>query len=263
MPPQYVPVPPYPAAAPPSYPQRWPEATSAPASPRQRWPEAAPAPPPLPPHPPGEPVFVRPESLEDIPRYVRDDEEAEGEAGAEESAGRGGSEGEIVVQETSEDFLEKGVEEEPTVGLRQRLRDFLRRIRERLEQKPVAELEEEPLPVPEPGRQAGLLGYLEELAEYLPEQEKSGFLRSDARLKIEYIKAKLQGKVGVKRRIETGYTPPSPPAPERSSRQGELSMEEIADTFAFIGTLAAHHPDKNLGTMLQSKVKGIVQRIKS
>jgi hypothetical protein len=182
-------------------------------------------------------------------------------------------------------------EEESAGGLRRRLRDFLRRIRKRLEDRPetgeppeadgevpgteAAESREPPAgePVPPEGplselppgptstpeSEWSLLRYLEELAEHLPEQDRAAFLHSDARLKIEYIKMKLQGKAGIRRQIEAQF---APPAPGTSSRPEELSLYKIAETFAFIGNLAAYHPDKTVGTMLQSKVKGILQKMK-
>jgi hypothetical protein len=121
----------------------------------------------------------------------------------------------------------------------------------------------EQVPPPETDRQASLLRYLDELAEFLPESDRRGFLRSDARLKIEYIKAKLQGKVGILQQIESQYAPPPALSPSGTfARSDELSMDKIAETFAYIGSLAAHHPDRNVGTMLQSKVNGILQRIR-
>jgi hypothetical protein len=179
--------------------------------------------------------------------------------------------------------------------LRQRLRDFLKRIRERLEQrrtKPepgagrtanAGSVHHEaakhprksktgrgkngPTAAPGPSREsASLVNYLEELTEYLPENRKSSFIRSDARLKIEYIKSKLQGRSGIKDQIERKFAPPAPGAangkPEDSGSDTPLDAGKIAETFDFMKDLASYHPDKTLGTMLQSKLNAVLHKIR-
>jgi hypothetical protein len=179
--------------------------------------------------------------------------------------------------------------------LRQRLRDFLKRIRDRLEQRRSK-------PAPGGGRTAGaassrggtvkipkksktgksrsstrsapgpsqgsasLVNYLEELTEYLPEKRKSSFLHSDARLKIEYIKSKLQGRSGIKDQIETKFAPPARGAangkPDDAVSDTSLDVGKIAETFDFMKNLASYHPDKTLGTMLQSKLNAVLHKIR-
>jgi len=157
--------------------------------------------------------------------------------------------------------------------LRQRLKDFLGRVRRRLDERSEQETPDDAqgkLPAGEqtpagekaaaPPSEAkarppdGLFSYLEELAHYLPEQEKASFLHSDARLKIEYIKSKLQGNEGIKKRIETSYRPPAQGSP--------LDPARIADAFTFMRGLASYHPDKNLGTMLQSRLNGVLRKLR-
>jgi len=98
------------------------------------------------------------------------------------------------------------------------------------------------------------MNYLEELTDYLPERRKSSFLHSDARLKIEYIKSRLQGRSGIKNQIESKFTP--------QVQSSSLDVGKIAETFDFMKNLASHHPDKTLGTMLQSKLNGILHKIR-
>jgi hypothetical protein len=106
----------------------------------------------------------------------------------------------------------------------------------------------------------GPLNFLEELAEYLPkrspERRKNAFLRSDGRLKLEYLKARLEGRPGLKARIESKL------APAGVRDEGPVSLQKIADAFTFMQELAAFHPDRTLGTMLQSKLNGIIRQIK-
>ena len=173
--------------------------------------------------------------------------------------------------------------------LRQRLRDFLKRIRERLEQRrskkeegsaqnaPGARVagakkggtkkQDGAAPLVEPPQaSASLVNYLEELTEYLPEKRKSSFLHSDARLKIEYIKSKLQGRSGIKNQIEIRYTPRAEGAAkgkvDSTAGGSPLDAGKIAETFDFMKSLAAYHPDKTLATMLQSKLNAVLHKIR-
>ena len=117
-----------------------------------------------------------------------------------------------------------------------------------------------------PQSPASLVNYLEELTEYLPEKRKSSFLHSDARLKIEYIKSKLQGRSGIKNQIESRYVPRVEGAAkgkiDSTAEGSSLDAAKIAETFDFMKNLASHHPDKTLGTMLQSKLNAVLQKIR-
>ena len=122
-------------------------------------------------------------------------------------------------------------------------------------------------PSPGPAKQAGgLVNYLEELTEYLPDKRKSSFRHSDARLKIEYIKSRLQGRSGIKSHIESSFAPKTDRSAGRSAEESisstSMDVGEIAETFDFMKNLASYHPDKTLGTMLQSKLNGILQKIR-
>ena len=116
------------------------------------------------------------------------------------------------------------------------------------------------------GRSASLVNYLEELTEYLPEKRKSSFRQSDARLKIEYIKSKLQGGSGIKKRIESGFAPPLEGTvkgeADSTASGSSLDMGKIAETFDFMKNLASYHPDKTLATMLQSKLNAVLHKIR-
>ena len=193
---------------------------------------------------------------------------------------------EIRREVSPEKIAQQGPGKERRKHLRQRLKDFLKRVRERLEQrrsklKSIAAEEPKPpahkastkeskrpkakkqaagvLPGSPPPEQSGsqaqrLMNYLEELTEYLPERRQSSFLHSDARLKIEYIKSRLQGRSGIKNQIESKFRPQVP--------SSSLDVGKIAETFDFMKDLASYHPDKTLGTMLQSKLNGILHKIR-
>jgi hypothetical protein len=246
------------------------------------------------------------EAGEGIPRFARDFVEEEepvqptvlAEA-LEAAQGIPDAEQSVAGAEAPPEVL-PGVGEEPVEekkDLRQRLRDFLKRIRERLEQRRTRpkEGEVQPAGAPPPGTPSprskaptkssakkdkrstasasgpsegstSLVNYLEELTEYLPEKRKSSFLHSDARLKIEYIKSKLQGRSGIKNQIESKFAPPARGAVkstvDSAGSDSALDTGKIAETFDFMMNLASYHPDKTLGTMLQSKLNSVLHKIR-
>jgi hypothetical protein len=159
---------------------------------------------------------------------------------------------------------------------RQALKDYLAEVRNKL-QAPGAKagIPAGPRPGRKPGAEAGAqtaadqpqagvptaegpLALLEELGEYLPkrqpERRKNVFMRSDARLKLDYLKSRLEGHKGIKQKIEDNYAP-------RGSADS-VTLQKVADAFIFIKELAGHYPDPSVGTMMQSKVDSILRRIK-
>jgi hypothetical protein len=282
-----------------------------PMPPQQQAPQGAPPPsfprfepPPIPVEAPPEileqPVVPPPpETTEGIPRFARDVVEEEEQIEPLVLEGMGGLEDGGLPPSAEPGLRKEGEQTSDAVeekkDLRQRLRDFLKRIRERLDQRKTAEEESgTPAPVaaaipptkkvgkgkikkdsrdssaaPPAGstnKAGGLVNYLEELTEYLPDQRKSSFRHSDARLKIEYIKSRLKGRSGIKNQIESRFTPPMDESvggsTEESTSSSSMDLGKIAETFDFMKNLAAYHPDKTLGTMLQSKLSGILHKIR-
>ena len=225
-----------------------------------------------------------------IPRFARDEELPEeqqgGEAGwaqgfagleplpeeAAETPAEGTPEGAGKTEGKPEDAGRKG-------GLRQQLKDYLARMRQKLEEPRKKAEDAGKVPGTPPSGDAapeapeaqaasggapglptaeGPLALLEELGEYLPkripERRKNVFMRSDARLKLEYLKSRLDGRQGIKQKIEASYTPEASSDP--------LTLQKVADAFTFIKELAGHYPDPSVGTMMQSKVDSILRRIK-
>jgi hypothetical protein len=165
------------------------------------------------------------------------------------------------------------------------LKDYLAKVREKLEKppgvaaaKPVAPAEKPVPPAAKPAAQGapagktgeplpaappieGPLALLEELGEYLPKREperrkSSAFMRSDARMKLDYLKSRLEGHKGIMQKIKESY------APAAAADEGSVSLQKVADAFIFIKELAGHYPDPSVGTMMQSKVDSILRRIK-
>jgi hypothetical protein len=283
--PQYIPTPmppPMQEQAPPAFPRYQPPPPAYPSVSPPTFLEEPIAPPPL-------------EPEVGIPRFARDFAEGEEQAGplAFEQAVETAKPTETPARAKPDGH--PALEAEPVEekkDLRQRLRDFLKRIRERLEQRRSKPEEVAARPIGAPPAQAerpkkprakkyrggpasaagpsegsaSLVNYLEELTEYLPDKRKSSFLHSDARLKIEYIKSKLQGRSGIKNQIESRYAPRVEGAAKgkADSTMGgsSLDMGKIAETFDFMKNLASYHPDKTLATMLQSKLNAVLNKIR-
>jgi hypothetical protein len=160
-------------------------------------------------------------------------------------------------------------------GARQQLKDYLAKVREKLETPPEAEQPpaerppaEQPSAERPPAEQPpaagvppaeGPLALLEELGEYLPKRQperrkKNVFMRSDARLKLDYLKSRLEGHKGLMQKIEQDYSP--------GGSTGSVSLQKVADALIFMKEMAGHYPDPSVGTMMQSKVDSILRRIK-
>jgi len=223
-----------------------------------------------------------------IPRFVREEElPEEPEPGAPEESWEEGFAG--LEPLAAQPGMDAGAEADSPAGAkpgddRQALKDYLAEVRNKL-QAPGAKagIPAGPRPGMEPGAEAGAkagaeagaqtaadqplagvptaegpLALLEELGEYLPkrqpERRKNVFMRSDARLKLDYLKSRLEGHKGIKQKIEDNYAP-------RGSADS-VTLQKVADAFIFIKELAGHYPDPSVGTMMQSKVDSILRRIK-
>jgi hypothetical protein len=126
-------------------------------------------------------------------------------------------------------------------------------------ERPVAEKPATEQPAAEQPSAEGPLALLEELGEYLPKRQperrkKNVFMRSDARMKLDYLKSRLEGHKGIMQKIQESYGP-GPSA-------GAVTLQKVADAFIFIKDLAGYYPDRSVGTMMQSKVDSILRRIK-
>ena len=101
---------------------------------------------------------------------------------------------------------------------------------------------------------AELFEYLERLTQFLPEQQKTNYLQSDARLKIQYLKARLQGREGIRNKIEKKFHP--------EAARPVLSAQKIRSVFSNIRDLTSFHPDISLGDRIRQKIEKIIQKIR-
>jgi hypothetical protein len=229
---------------------------------------------------------------EGIPRFVEDGEEIslspeEGDTLSVALKPWSEDEGQRKILEEPEADLQEYDEqeqqeedEERQRDIRQELKEYLDGVRRKLEEREAAEKEpasEEELEElgdahaeqRESGDTAlaenvqslppsGLVEYLEELTAYLPEDEKASFQHSDARLKMEYLKSKLEGRAGITKQIETVYPPEREPTLENEG----LTTAKLAETFSYMKSLTSFYPDQSIGDMMQSKIDGILYKMR-
>lgn len=104
-------------------------------------------------------------------------------------------------------------------------------------------------------REAKLFAYLLEMTRHLPPERRESFSQSDLRLRLERLRAVLEGRTGLKRRLErrAGFLLSKPRA--------ELNPAALERTFSYLERLIAYHPDTQIGLALKSKLSHIVERI--
>jgi hypothetical protein len=104
------------------------------------------------------------------------------------------------------------------------------------------------------------MNYLKNLAGALPETKRENFLKSDARLSMEYVINTLKGKKGLLKEIKEkvpearSYRPSAPEAPDN---------QKVAGTLSYLGNLTSALPDKDLFSVLKQRVQRIMSRIKA
>ncbi|MDR2767014.1 MAG: tetratricopeptide repeat protein [Treponema sp.] len=114
----------------------------------------------------------------------------------------------------------------------------------------------------------GLMNYLKGLAGGLPDKQRENFMKSDARLSMEYVINNLSGKQGLLKELKQkaperrrGDGSSSPPA-GKDRRNPHPDREKVAGTLSYLGDLSSAIPDKNLFAALKQKVQSIMARIK-
>lgn len=117
----------------------------------------------------------------------------------------------------------------------------------------------------------GLMNYLKDLAGGLPDLKRENFMKSDARLSMEYVINTLEGKKGllkeIKEKIPEAKAPTlRPNATKPGGRAGGTSgvnNQKVAGTLSYLENLSSDIPDKNLFAALKQKVHSIMSRIKA
>jgi tetratricopeptide (TPR) repeat protein len=135
-----------------------------------------------------------------------------------------------------------------------------RHVREQVEEIEELEPADEPELEPEkPGvsaKPAHLLAYLEDLTRYLPEKERDSFESSDMPLRMESLRAKLEGRKGLIRRFsESGRDEPVQAADE------PLQRNKVKESFSFFDQLASFLPDNEVKISLKQRLGRILKHM--
>jgi len=107
----------------------------------------------------------------------------------------------------------------------------------------------------------GLMNYLKGLSGSLPEGKKDSFMKSDARLSLEYMINTLEGKKGLLKEIKTKVPSNEPPAVQSGTAEVPIATDKITGTLSYLGNLSGSIHDKNLFTALRKKVQSITSKI--
>ncbi len=102
-----------------------------------------------------------------------------------------------------------------------------------------------------------LLGYLENLTQYLPDEKQKAFNESEMKLKIETLKAKMNGRPGLVQIIEKKYG-----KGDTVEKTEVISRDKVASTFEFMNTLTDFLPDKSVSSTIKQKIDHILSKMK-
>jgi hypothetical protein len=133
-------------------------------------------------------------------------------------------------------------------------------------QEPVKEVEKEPIeeqnneieehPEEKESNPSNLLGYLENLTQFLPEEKRIGFEASDMHLKLETLRAKMSGKDSITTIIEKKHIP----VPEK--RETTMTTSKVENTFNYIDKLSNFLPDKSISSAMKGRIQYILENMR-
>jgi Flp pilus assembly protein TadD len=127
------------------------------------------------------------------------------------------------------------------------------------EEVPVETAPEEPDWSIPSGTTLDLMRYLKNLTEGLPPQARGLFLRSDARLSMEYIIAVLEGHAGIFKDIRARES-----SPETQGKPGAISggdLAELTKTLGYLHKMAGALADQDLSEALRRKVDTVISEL--
>ena len=105
---------------------------------------------------------------------------------------------------------------------------------------------------------AALMEYLSGLTEHLPNKEKTRFQASDLKMRMEYLRERLSGSSGIRKRIEGEQTSSQPPT---QTENLQVTSGRLADTFRFLQGLSAFFPDQDVGESLDRRLGSVILQI--
>ena len=111
---------------------------------------------------------------------------------------------------------------------------------------------------PEKHRMHGLIQYLKNLAESLPNEKRDAFMKSDARLGMEYIIDTLEGRKGLFREILERVPEAMSPRKKQGAAADVPKPKDVTNTLAYLGKLATALSDQQLSAAITRKVDTVI-----
>jgi hypothetical protein len=152
------------------------------------------------------------------------------------------------------------------------LKDLIGRVREKLG--PASETEQ----TPSQKKQAELFSYLLNLAGNLPPSRNEEFRRSDARIQMAHLQARLSGRPSLRDRASTvdvagGRTPDGAASAggtvSSGARSGTARPHPTADrssvgsALSYLASLSKNLPDRDLGTQLADRAERVSSKLRA
>ncbi|MFW5686308.1 MAG: hypothetical protein ACOC0O_06615, partial [Spirochaetota bacterium] len=103
---------------------------------------------------------------------------------------------------------------------------------------------------------AHLLDYLSTMATALPPEKREEYMASEERLKLEYLRARLAGRPGL-RQDGLRYAPPN-----GSGDQVPITKQRLAATLSYIGEISRYLPDRGIGMALNHRVSTVLEHLR-
>jgi tetratricopeptide (TPR) repeat protein len=104
----------------------------------------------------------------------------------------------------------------------------------------------------------GLIQYLKNLAESLPNEKRDAFMKSDARLGMEYIIDTLEGRKGLFREIQERVPEALSPREKQERAADVPKPKDVTNTLAYLGKLATALSDQHLSAAITRKVDTVI-----
>lgn len=102
-----------------------------------------------------------------------------------------------------------------------------------------------------------LMKYLKTIAAALPDDKREAFMKSGARISLEYIINNLEGKKGLLREL----TEKKPSF--KTAQSGGIDGARLAGTLSYLGSLSGSLADRELVSVLNLKVQDIMLQIQA
>ncbi len=109
---------------------------------------------------------------------------------------------------------------------------------------------------------AALMEYLEGLARHLPDKPRKRFDASDIKLRMQYIRERLEGRSGLKQRVERRLLE-RPAAGREAVPDVKVTSSRLAGTLRFLRGLATLLPDREVKSSLDGKLDSVIVQLEN